>query len=635
MIRGNSAVIVCLLMASTAGFTAGQFLPTAPSAPKGVYALLHLDGAVSLAQTAAYIGPPPPYPNPAADTVLVAYLTTFLNNPAVSGLAVEIPWDFINPNDPGPDAFRPAADAYLWNWFDDVFIAVDQWNRTHHDLAPKTIQLLPDAGFNSPGWVFSKIDASVCGSNQDCTGSCDGLFMKAPAPPVSAKCGYTTLFFKTESTPAEQIPLPLPWNSVYKSIWQTFLIALNQRIQQEPSSSAFVSISMAGPTSSSTEMILPDIANQKPYTCGGGNGNLSLTEALTGPADNLSPVCPLTNPPFDVPTAWNTLFQNYYGTDPKYENTDLPFIEEWDAAIDEYGRIFSGAVLILTTSTDNLPTFPDAASSLLSPAPGFTEDCGNDPNTNPAPNQGDAMACAAVTQVLAYFTNPIVGGNNAKGTQENGMSAGRDGIDLGTNGIKWLAKTTSAGWTPLPGTPYPMSRILGGLQFAKALAGATLQGEGCPGYLTALCTGSDGTTATFTPAEGLQNVMGISFFPGTAVAPFFCAYTAPYGCGSSSVDDGGNGNFDYSNAPMNYLQAYDKDIIYAAGLSQCSTLQITGRPASPGVTPMLPNVSTCAPQSPPDAPAMQQEFNLASQKLLSIAEPASTPGLIFPFNRLP
>ena len=79
----------------------------------------------------------------------MAYVTTLLDNPAISGLAVQIPWSFINRNEPGSDPFFPAAGAYLWKPLDDVFTAVDQWNRNHHNLAPKTIQLLPNAGFTS------------------------------------------------------------------------------------------------------------------------------------------------------------------------------------------------------------------------------------------------------------------------------------------------------------------------------------------------------------------------------------------------------------------------------------------------------------------------------------------------------
>jgi hypothetical protein len=309
---------------------------------------------------------------------------------------------------------------------------------------PKTIQINVTAGFNSPRWIFSDIDNSVCGGNKNCAGagSCDGLFM-TPQPAVSAQCGYTTLFYRVESVPIEQLQLPLPWNSVYKNDWKTFLAALSQHLPNEPSSSAFVSIEMAGPTASSSEMILPSPQDQviSPYPP--TNTDPNSTNVVKGDAmlKLLTPgVVPAgeTATTLDVPTAWNALFKNYYGPDPTHQNSDLAFIEEWDAVIDAYSQIFSGVTLILTATTDALPSFPAATDpSLFIPAPGFASDC-DDATTGKDADLTSAMLCAAVTQVLAHFTNPPVGGNNAKGTQEDGMTAGRDGKDLGTNAVKWF-----------------------------------------------------------------------------------------------------------------------------------------------------------------------------------------------------
>ena len=341
MLRRIGTLISLLFLTSTLALAQGFPGPVPPRAPKGVVALVLLDDAVNQAQLGAYPGTPPPYPNPAADTVLVAYFTTLLNNPAVSGLALAVKWSFLNPNDPGPDPFHPAPGAYTWNSLDDAFIAVDQWNRAHSGQSPKIIQLLPNAGFNAPGWVFTNIDKSVCGGRANCTGSCDGLFM-TPLPPVSSHCGYTTLFYRTESNPIQQQPLPMPWNFAYKAQWYTYLVALHLRIAQEPSSTSFVSIDMAGPTASSTEMSLPSTKNQSlsPYpptnpvqnssNFVGGQAFLTLLTPGVVPAGE-------TATSVDVPTAWNLLFQNYYGPNPNYENSDLPFIEEWDSTIDAYG----------------------------------------------------------------------------------------------------------------------------------------------------------------------------------------------------------------------------------------------------------------------------------------------------------
>ncbi len=302
MIRRDRVPISCFLIASTAGLIAGAPGPTAARVPKGIYTNFLLDGAVNRARIAAYpkINLPknlPAYPNPQltpdpTDSVLVSYFTTLLNNPAISGLAPMIPWNLLNPNSPGANPVHPAAGAYTWNALDDVFIAVDRWNSTHRLLPPKTIQLIVSSGFNSPGWVFSDIDAGVCGSSGGCTGSCDALFMNPPpTQPASTLCGYTTLFYQVESGTPVQIPLPLPWSAVYKSDWGAFLAALNQHIQQEPSSSAFVSIAMSGPTASSTEMILPNQDNQ---TVNGNGGILTLGAGVLPASDTI--------PNLDVPS---------------------------------------------------------------------------------------------------------------------------------------------------------------------------------------------------------------------------------------------------------------------------------------------------------------------------------------------
>ena len=97
----NSALLTCLLMASTAGFVSGQLGPAGARGPKGIYANFLLNDKVSLAEAAAYPSGSSAYPNPAADAVLVKYFTTLLDNPAISGLAPQIPWYLLNPNDPG------------------------------------------------------------------------------------------------------------------------------------------------------------------------------------------------------------------------------------------------------------------------------------------------------------------------------------------------------------------------------------------------------------------------------------------------------------------------------------------------------------------------------------------------------
>jgi hypothetical protein len=384
----------------------------------------------------------------------------------------------------------------------------------------------------------------------------------------------------------------MPWNAAYKSKWKAFLAALNSQVQQEPSSSAFVSINMAGPTASSTEMILPNQDDQGAYETG---GFLYLKTGAGGVVPKGESAIGVT-----VPTAWNMLFENFYGS--SVTNTDGPFIAEWDSAIETYSQIFSGVTLVLTTSSDGLPSFPAAASSLRVAAPGFDSDC-DDP-----PSAGHAMACAAVTEVLTYFTNPTVGGKNAKAVFEAGMTASRAGaVDLGENGVKWLAWSTEAGKTPLPGTKYDMSQIMGGIQFATAFSpAANLQLEGCPTYPT-VCAG-------LTPSAGLRYVMELSYFDGTDGGPVW----------GSSVEVS-HGNFQYYNAPMNYLEVYDTDIVYASGLTGCSFEAIAGNPAKS----IPPDVTACEvqPTSPTfgDVQTTQEELQLSNDILLAIAEPSDLP----------
>ena len=86
-----------------------------------------------------------------------------------------------------------------------------------------------------------------------------------------------------------------------------------------------------------------------------------------------------------------------------YQNSDQAFIDEWDAAIDMFGQIFSGVTLVATTG-NGLPNFNNSNYSI--PA-GFGADC---PNPN--------MDCAAETTILSYFMEPTVGGANAKATPD-------------------------------------------------------------------------------------------------------------------------------------------------------------------------------------------------------------------------
>jgi hypothetical protein len=577
--------------------------------PRGIYTIFLHAPVIQNAQEVAYsitkVKDLPPYPNPAlktdpTDGVLVSYFCALLSNTATSGIAPLIGWSDLNPT---------APDVYTWNYLNDVFKAVNNWNSGNPKNSPncgnsansrKTVQLIVSPGIQSPPWVFDEMT------------SCDGLFME-PAVKVKPDCGYTSLFWEGEP-PTLQIPLPMPWNSTYKDAWKKFLVELNRRIKRDdPTGTAFVSIDVGGPTSASTEMILPNADNQKisPYPPSTGAPGTSNNGILTLPDGEA------TIPNLDAVTAWNMLFINYYGADSEYLNSDRPFVEEWKAAIDMFGKVFSGVTLVLEATSDSLPQFPTANTSLTTPAPGFEEDCSGSP-TNADPR------CAAVTQVLYYFVNPTVDENSvdglflftdAKETQEAGLNASQDDPDGGFWGIKWLAADTSGGKTPLPATPYDMSQMLGGLQFGEPFSGpGNIQSEGCPQY-PAYCY-----VPFFTPALALYNVLA-HYFDGTLLGIDY-DYNPPWS-GSDVVD--GVGNFNYVGAPMNVLQVWDVDILYAGGLSNCTMLQITGNPDPiPPAVPVPPDTSECYAPPPPDGllDSAQQMLNTAREQIELIAEPA-------------
>jgi hypothetical protein len=153
--------------------------------------------------------------------------------------------------------------------------------------------------------------------------------------------------------------------------------------------------------------------------------------------------------------------------------------------------------------------------------------------------------------------------------------------------------------------------MLGGLQMAKSFSSVKpvgndstiMQLEGCPTYPKIKCVG-------LLPSEGFNHVLSDSFFPGTRVA-------GAYG----DLQNVAPGNFSYSDAPINFLQIYSDDILYADRLGNCSMVQITGSPAFS--VPPRPGDCRLTPASPflyYDARKAEAGLEAASVNLLSIAE---------------
>jgi lysophospholipase L1-like esterase len=525
----------------------------APRRPRGIYAVINIEETIKKAQ----VTNPSITPAELKDYFVNLY-RDLLGNPAVSGLALWAKWDALNPNPPD------AANPYDWTYLDDAFDQASAWNARNPTKAPKTIQLVPCPGFQTPRWVLDRIP------------SCDGLF-RSPIETPSRTCGKATFAGFAEGHGVRE--LPLPWNPLYKRSWRTFLSARASRFQ---SITACVSISVAGPTSSSEEMILPD------------NANTPAQDQFGGLRPN---------------AMWLKLLAFHFPRMAAYQRSDQAFIDEWKAAIDMYGEIFSGVTLVATTGS-GLPNLSDSGFTVPS---AFTAGC-------PRPN----MDCAAETTILSYFREPTVGGTNAKAAQEDGMEAARVSLgrfNLGVDGIKLVSEST-AQFTA------PSAQILGGAQFNSSFATFTLL-EGCTsrfppiprdrpagcsvppsctlqGCIPVECIPqaclAPGVTAAdlasfkilrnvpamdlISPEQSEYNVLRV-FFDGTQAASFF----------------GGTPGA----TPLDYLQIYWADFQYAEAHSHAPEQVVETGGAS---------VSTSA----------QDLLNLASRKLLEIAEPALSRG---------
>ena len=128
-----------------------------------------------------------------------------LNNPFISGVAVQINWRDIEPVQGKPD----------WSKLDELFAAAASSN--------KWVQLAIFPGFFSPAWAL------------------EGA--KTDQFPIPYGPGHGTV-----------TSLPMPWDRVYLDRWFAFVKLLGERYGTSP---AFRMIAAAGPTSVSEEMTLP------------------------------------------------------------------------------------------------------------------------------------------------------------------------------------------------------------------------------------------------------------------------------------------------------------------------------------------------------------------------------------------
>jgi hypothetical protein len=128
-----------------------------------------------------------------------------LNNPFISGAALQIRWRDLEPVQGKPD----------WSKLDQLFAAAES--------SHKWVQLLIFPGFFSPAWAIE--------------GAQTEMF------PIQYGPGKGTL-----------MRLPLPWDRVYLTHWFDFLKLLSAKYGTSP---AFRMVAAAGPTSVSAEFTLP------------------------------------------------------------------------------------------------------------------------------------------------------------------------------------------------------------------------------------------------------------------------------------------------------------------------------------------------------------------------------------------
>jgi len=455
-----------------------------------------------------------------------------LSNTAISGLALQVNWDLVN----------TAPNIYDWHYVTNAFNQVSNWNSLNPQT-PKTIQFIVTAGFNSPQWLLTNIESI--------NGSCDGMFNGVGCASCT-NCGTVTFIGYDEN--ADGNVLPLPWNQIYKTAWSNFLFELNQQFGNNP---ALVSISVAGPTASSDEMILPNDTNTCPCHNDAQNpcGDICPAGAHAQPQPNgLMPS-----------QMWNELLARHYG--PTYTNSNQAFVEEWENAIGLYHGIFHNLTLVVTPA--NGEGFPfDSAT----------------PTTDPLCQYSTNSSCTAVASILTYFENYRSVNGNGKASQVSGLKSNiltLENGDANIGGVKFL----SAQWQ----TASPWDQILGGAQFNHA-------------FSTCLPT-----NCSPNPEQDEFNILA-NFFNGTLAV----AGTATFPGLFMNVPDENAVNPPLTNsAPLNYLQVYYQDVLYAES-NGCTMINIAGA----GNKAEYISVSA------------QDLLNAANQLLLTIGELTYPPGAI-------
>jgi hypothetical protein len=129
-------------------------------------------------------------------------------NPTIAGVAARIGWRDLEPRE----------GQFAWQLLDEVFAKAE--------ARRMDVILILVPGFDSPGWALDGAQAA--------------RFQRKYGPGAG-----------------QIAPLPLPWDETYLTRWFAFLQQVSQRYRDRPS---FRMIAVAGPTSVTAEMSLPNDA---------------------------------------------------------------------------------------------------------------------------------------------------------------------------------------------------------------------------------------------------------------------------------------------------------------------------------------------------------------------------------------
>jgi hypothetical protein len=127
-------------------FASGVQAQPSPRRPRGIYAVV--DVADQITKWTEQ------YPEITEAQLASGFATLYsdlLLNPAISGLAIQIHWDTLEPSDP-----RNYDNPYDWSYLQPAFDAIQQSSA----FSAKTIQLIVAPVFQSPGWLFDELNPS-------------------------------------------------------------------------------------------------------------------------------------------------------------------------------------------------------------------------------------------------------------------------------------------------------------------------------------------------------------------------------------------------------------------------------------------------------------------------------------------